>query len=94
MTSGSPKALILSLVSAAESDPNLYNEILEARNALSKAILKPNGMATLMESSKNGVSYKVMNDVPESLRLQVLNTALTLIEQGKKPTSVSQARFQ
>lgn len=94
MAAVSPKDLINALISAVESDPNIFTALVEARNKMVQAMLKPNGLTTILESSKNGVSYKVLADVPESLRLVVFNTAIGLIERNQKPTSITQARFQ
>jgi len=93
MTS-TPKQLVSAIVSAASSNPNLYNELIQARDLAVSKMLSPNGGNTLTEAQKNGVSYKILVDVPESLRLSILSTAISMIENGTKPTSRTQGHFQ
>jgi len=87
--STSPKLLIRALVSSAATNPDLINELITARDAAVLALLTPGGGNSLSSSNKNGVSYTVLVNLSEDMRITVLDQAIYYIQSGSNVSSTS-----
>jgi hypothetical protein len=90
----SPKQLIQAYYDAAQDDPSLLRSLIAARTAALTGMLSKGGGNTLTNSQKNGVSYSVLVSLPETTRLVVLNTAISYIKRGIRPSGRSIGNMQ
>jgi hypothetical protein len=90
----SAKQLIQAYYDAAQDDPSLLRSLIAARTAALTGMLSKGGGNTLTNSQKNGVSYSVLVSLPETTRLVVLNTAISYIKRGIRPSSRSIGNMQ
>jgi hypothetical protein len=88
-----PAQLIKAYYDAAQDDPSILQSLISARTAALTGMLSKGGGNTLTSSQKNGISYTVLVSLPETVRLSVINTAISYIKRGIRPSGKSHAGF-
>ena len=79
--------LIKAWYDASLDDPTILQSLIEARTAALNGTLSKGGGNTLQNSQKNGVSFSVLVNLPETDRIVVLNRAINAIRKGIRPNS-------
>lgn len=88
-----PADLIKAYWDAAQDDPTILPALIEARKAALTGMLSKGGGNTLTNSQKNGISFTVLVSLPETLRIAVLNKAISFIKQNIRPSTKAQGGF-
>lgn len=83
----SAASLMKAYYDAAQDDPSILQSLIAARSAALTGMLSKGGGNTLTNSQKNGISYSVLVSLPETTRLTVINSAISFIKRGIRPSS-------
>jgi hypothetical protein len=86
--------LIKAWYDASLDDPTILQSLIEARTAALNGTLSKGGGNTLTSSQKNGISYTVLVNLPETDRIVVLNRAINAIKASNRPSTVGKGVFQ